>query len=72
MPNISDKLMRKQWDAALDLVTMRATQDWDRRFVRDMRSNTLNREDVMILTGTPWNPTVKQWNQLMSMRDKFT
>lgn len=42
----------------------RDLSDWESGFVRDMEHKFHNRDDTVLVTGYPWNPSIKQWNQL--------
>lgn len=45
--------------------------EWERQFCKDMRRNAMNRKDVEDISGEPWDPSVKQWNQLKMIGDKL-
>lgn len=71
MPNISDSLMRKKFVEYLERCeSSNMPDEWEARFVRDMRDKFEDRERMSDLGMTPWNPSVNQWNTLKLIAEK--
>lgn len=44
--------------------------DYDQGFVKDMRKKFEERESQMDMSITPWTPSAKQYNYLLSVAEK--
>lgn len=70
MPNLADSFIRSNFVQKLTLceeaIERRSYRlnEWEQRFVADLRERFNSREDAEDLGLAPWNPSVSQMNQL--------
>lgn len=73
MPNLADSLMRRKFVEKLEQCERKTLKnDWEERFVNDMRERFEAREDMIDLGVSPWNPSANQWNTLSLIAEKYT
>lgn len=73
MPNLSDSLQCTTFVRRLEFVEGLGMQlrEWESNFVKDMRRLFETREDAMDQGMTPWSPSVKQWNTLIDIEERY-
>ena len=71
MPNLSDSLMRRKFVEYLEKCERSNIPDeWEARFVRDMRDKFEDRDRMTDLGISAWNPNANQWNTLKLIAEK--
>lgn len=73
MPNISDSLMLTKFLASLRHCEseLKRMSDWEQKFVKDLREKFEERETMIDMGVTPWNPSANQWNTLMLLSKEY-
>lgn len=72
--NLADERNRSKFVAMLEKCEPhvdRVLDNWESKFVSDMRERFDARDDMLDMGMTPWNPTVSQWNTLHGIASKL-
>lgn len=73
MPNLSDALQLRNFERALSKCERHKLEltEWEQSFIESIRSSFEERETMIDIGRTAWNPSANQWNTLMGIKDKL-